>query len=528
MNFEEELNKFKKVDIKPDLSSLSSKEKKLLLRLIDAANILHEIFLDQVHPKNIELRESLKKSNLNNVNKSLIELFELHCSPFDCVTHKPFFDNYSRLKGANFYPEDMTVEEFNNYLEKNPDKKEKFMSNYTIIKRSSANNSDLISIPYPDRYKDKLKEICALLRDASKFTDDKSLKNYLEKLSDSLLSNNYFDSDCAWIDLDSKFEILFGPYEVYRDELLGLKATYEAVIGLVDKKASSELKFLEQEIEELEQNLPLQAKHKFERIGKTSPIIIMDEIYSAGDCRAGIHFTAFNLPNDEKVKSVKGSKKVMLKNIAKAKYEYCMTPIIKEVFDKEPLKHTDFDSYFTHILLHEISHGIGPGFIKKDKKKISVNQALKELYSTIEEAKADVLGVYNSFYLEKKGIYSSEFAKKIMTSYIGGIFRSLRFGANEAHGGANLIVLNYLMNSNALIYTKTGKFEIRYDVAKSCFSSLAENILLLQAEGDYNAAKRFIEQYKDLTPGIKSILEKLKSTPIDIKPVYHDFKTLLK
>jgi len=519
MDLKKEINKFKEIEIKPDLTGLSAKEKKLLFKLVDAAKLIHEIFLDQVHPKNLELKKELELLRGTDREDSL-KMFEIHCAPFDTVTHTHFINGQVKLKGANFYPEDVTVEEFEEFIKKNPEQRDSFTSPYFLIRRK---NNSLVAIPYSEAYKDKLKVISNLLLEASVFADNPSLKDYLEKISKSLLSNNYFDSDVAWIDLkDTNIEALFGPYEVYMDGLLGLKATFEAVIGIVDKKASSDLKFLEEKTEELDNNLPLPLKYKSSTKGTSSPIVVIDEVFSAGDNRAGIHFTAFNLPNDEKVKELKGSKKVLLKNIAKAKYEYCMIPIIREVFDEETLKHTDFDSYFTHILLHEISHGIGPGIITLDKEKVSVNAALKDLYPTIEEAKADVLGVFNAIYLRDQKVYTEEFVKKIITSFVGGIFRSIRFGFHEAHAGANLIVLNYLMEQNCLRYNnKTRKFFIRYEPIEQCFTSLAEMILLIQAEGDYDKAKDFVEMYRDLTPGIKEILTRLKDAPTDITPKYN-------
>ena len=517
MNIKEELDKFKEVNISPDLSGLSSQDKKFLGKLVSAAKIVHEIFLDQVHPKNLELKKELEKYKGTD-KEDLLRMFEIHCAPFDSIKHVSFVEGYSYLQGANFYPEDLTVEEFDEFLENNPDKENSFKSNFTVIRRK---DDSLVSIPYSVVYKKELEKIVSLLKEASAFTSNESMKTYLLKVCESFFKDDYFDSDVAWIDLDGDFEVLFGPYEVYMDGLLGLKATFEAVIGVVDKKSSSDLKFLEEVVNELEDNLPLPSKHKRSKKGGSTPIVVIDEVFSAGDNRAGIHFTAFNLPNDERVKEQKGSKKVMLRNIAKAKYENCMLPIIREVFDENTLEFTDFDSYFTHILLHEVSHGIGPGMIKVDGEEVSVNSALKDLYPTIEEAKADILGVFNSFYLRDKKIYTEDFAKRILTSYVGGIFRSIRFGVHEAHAGANLIVLNYLMEKSCLLYDhKSGKFRIRYDFAEQVFKNLAEKILLLEAEGDYDSAKNFIIKYKDLTPGIMDILKRLEHAPTDILPNY--------
>jgi hypothetical protein len=239
---------------------------------------------------------------------------------------------------------------------------------------------------------------------------------------------------------------------VYEDELLGLKASFEALIGIKDESATNQLKILERHINRLEKNLPIPDKYKTKRTGKSTPIVVIDEILSAGDSRAGVHLTAFNLPNDEKVKLVKGSKKVMIKNVAEAKYEHCMIPILKKALSDQDFNETSFDAYFTQILLHEISHGLGPGIILKGKQKITVNRALKGTYPALEEAKADVLGVYNLFYLVDKGLYPRELEKKVITSFIGGIFRSIRFGTQEAHAAANLIIFNFLKEKKIISY----------------------------------------------------------------------------
>jgi hypothetical protein len=259
--------------------------------------------------------------------------------------------------------------------------------------------------------------------------------------------------------------------------------------------------------------------HKNFGRGTHSPIKIVNEIYSAGDCNAGVHFTAFNLPNDERVREAKGSKKVMIKNIAHAKYDHCWTPIVKEIFDEEMQKHVSFEAYFTHVLLHEISHGLGPGKIMLNDEETTVGEALKESYSTIEEAKADLLGVFNASIVAEKGIISKELAEQVVYSFVAGIFRSIRFGIHEAHGGANIIALNRLYDADA-VTLQNNKLNIDVEKTKKTLLQLLKEILIIEALGDHAAAKDLIVNERTLTNTTKALVERLNNIPIDIHPVY--------
>ncbi|MGV8169670.1 MAG: dipeptidyl-peptidase 3 family protein [Candidatus Nanoarchaeia archaeon] len=517
MDPKKELTKYVPVNIGADTRRLSHKERRVIDKLIHAAKLLDEIFFDQVYHRNKEILAQLEKNPRKN--KHALKLFKFYYGPFNRVKqNKTFIDGYIKPKGANFYPEDLTSQEFEEFIKRNPDIKNSFQSSLTLIRRI---NAGLVAIPYSDAYKEELTKASQLLREAAKLSQNRSLKKYFNSLANSFVTNNYFESDVAWIDIkNNKIEPLLGPFEVYEDELLGLKASFEAIIGIKDEETTNQLKIIERHVNRLEKNLPIPDRYKSKK-GKSTPIVVIDEILSGGDARAGVHMTAFNLPNDEKVKQLKGSKKVLIKNVAEAKYEKCFMPILQKAFYEQEVKEATFDGYFTHTLLHEVSHGLGPGIITKGKQKITVNKALKNTYSALEEAKADVLGVYNAFYLIDKGIYPKEFEEQIVTSFIGGIFRSIRFGTQEAHSIANLTIFNFLKEKKIISYRpSSGKYKINHARARIVFKALSRKILMIQAKGSYEEAKKFLDKYSKISADMKKTLEGMKDIPIDILPIY--------
>jgi hypothetical protein len=440
--------------------------------------------------------------------------------PFDRLDHdKPFYGNEEKPLGANFYPEDITKEEFDNWLKANPNDKESFTSEFTVIKRDGEK---LIAVPYSEAYKEKLTKASKLLKEAAEYAENESLKNYLIKRADAFLSNDYYESDMAWMDLkDHTIEIVIGPYEVYEDKLFNYKAAFECFLTIVDPAETEKLKVFKNYLKDMENNLPIPNEHKnFER-GSESPIMVVQEVFGAGDTKAGVQTLAFNLPNDERVRKAKGSKKVMLKNIHEAKFEKLLYPIAELVLDKEQLEYVTFDAFFNHTLMHEMSHGLGPGFITKDGKETEVKKELKETYSTIEEAKADILGMWNNLYMIEKGVYSPDTEKQIWTTFLAGVFRSVRFGIGEAHGGGNAIIYNYMLNNGAYNFNENTKtVSVNYDKAKEVLKNLANELLMIQSLGDYEGAKKLINEYAINSASMKILIDKLATLPVDIKPIF--------
>ncbi len=516
-----EIKKFAPVKLTFDRSLINEKQRMVLKKLIEASKVMDEIFLRQVYSKNIEIREKLQKTK-DELSKKELELFNIYYGPFNRLEHdKPFIEGVGEKPlGANFYPEDMTKEEFENFLKEHPDLEKSFTSNFTVIRRDKEGK--LIAVPYSKEYNELLKKASMLLKEAAEYCENPSVKKYLQLRAEAFLSNDYFESDIAWMDMkDNAIEVVIGPYEVYEDRLFGYKASFESFVTVKDPVESKKLKTIAKYLVEMEKNLPIPDMYKNFNRGLSSPIAVVYEVYCGGDAGAGVQTTAFNLPNDERVREAKGSKKVLLKNVAEAKYKMCWIPIANTVLTPETLNNVSFNAYFTHTLLHEIAHGLGPGIIIKNGKKTTVNKELKEFYSIIEEAKADVLGVYNGIFLTKKGVFQKGFDRELITTFIGGIFRSIRFGINEAHGGGNIIIFNYLRETGVINYNpETEKFSVNLQKAEDSFTKLANEILMIQATGNYEKAKQFVNTYRVVKPEVKKALIKLKDVPVDIRPIF--------
>lgn len=516
----QQIAKLAPVEVNYDPSGLSEKEKKALALIVKAAKYMNRLFLTQVFHKNPELETELMKEG-NQDYDILRKYFKVNFGPFDrLAARKPFINlEEKQPKGANFYPQDITKEEFEEYIKANPGDEKAFTSNFTVIRRKEGK---LVAIPYSEAYKELLAPAAKLLKEAAQLVENPSLKKYLNSRADAFASNDYYQSDIDWMDLkDHKIEVVIGPYEVYEDKLFGYKAAFEAFITLLDREESEKWVAVAKNRTEMEKNLPIDDKHKNFKRGGSSPSIIADEVYAGGDTRAGIQTIAFNLPNDERVREAKGSKQVMLRNICQAKFDKCLIPIVKEVLAESDVPLVSFDSYFNHIMMHEISHGLGPGIIQKNGKKTTVNKELKELYSTIEEAKADILGVWNCQYMIDKGVFPKEQEKNLYITFLGGIFRSIRFGIDEAHGGGVAIQVNYIMEKGGFLFDeKTGRFRVNPEKIREAVKQLSHDLLEIQALGDYERAKQVFDKYRHVSPQVQRALDKVTHVPTDIRPIY--------
>lgn len=498
---------------------LNDRQKIVVQKLYKASKIMDSLFLEQVYSKNLEIKKKLESSK-SEVDKLTLEYFNMMAGPFDRLDHdKPFYGNSPKPLGANFYPEDMTKEEFENWIKEHPDDEKAFTSEVTVIRRKDGK---LVAIPYSVEYKNKLEKASALLREAAEYADNPSLKKYLKLRADAFLSNDYYKSDMAWMDLKNyEIEVVIGPYEVYEDALFNYKASFESFLTIVDPLETQKLEKFASYLRDMEKNLPIPDKYKnFER-GSESPIVVVQEIYCAGDANAGVQTLAFNLPNDERVRKAKGSKKVMLKNIHEAKFNKLLIPIAEKVLDPAQLKYVTFEGFFTHTLMHEMSHGIGPGFITVNGRHTEVKKELMETYSTLEEGKADILGMYNNIFMIEKNVLPKKFEKEIWSTFLAGIFRSVRFGVSEAHGGDNAIIYNYLLEKGGYEFNaKTQKVHVNFDKIYPAVKDLANKILTIQATGNYKAAKEMIAKYAVVSPSMKILISKLTDLPVDIRPIF--------
>ena len=523
----EKISKFVPVEIQYDESILSDREKVVLEKLYRASKIIDELFLEQVYIENDQIKSDLisKISNKSILSehpelKLQLELFNIMFGPFDRLEdNKPFIGKNTKPLGANFYPVDMSKEEFEKWIKDNPKDVKTFTSEFTIIRRE---DDKLIAIPYGEFFKDKLTDASNLLREAADYSDNPSLKKYLRSRADAFLSNDYYQSDMDWMDLkDHNIEVVIGPYEVYEDAMFNYKAAFESFVTIKDPVESKKLEVFAKYLNDIEKNLPLDDKHKNYTRGSESPIVVANEVFTAGDTKAGVQTLAFNLPNDERVRQAKGSKKVMLKNVHEAKFEKLLKPIADIVLDPEQLNEVTFDAFFNHTLMHEMSHGVGPGFIKVNGKDTEVKKELKETYSTMEECKADILGMYNNIFMIEKGVYPKESEKQVWVTFLAGAFRSMRFGIGEAHGGGNAIIYNYLLEKGGYVYDEsTQKVKVDFVKIYPALKELCNLILTIQAEGNYQGAKNLIAKYAVNSPTIETLRKKLDTLPVDIKPVF--------
>ncbi len=518
----EQIAKFAPVIIQYDHNLLDENETKALKEIVEASRFMDDIFLNQVYGQN----EAIQKQLLVLSDISYRTLFNIMFGPFDRLEEDmPFINSTMKPLGANYYPEDMSKEEFNRWIDEHPEDKDSFENEFTVIRRKDRK---LVAVPYSQAYKKWLKPAGEHLRRAAELTENNSLKKYLNSRADAFVSNDYFQSDINWMDLNSKIEVVIGPYEVYEDKLFGYKAAFEAFVTILDPEETKKLEIVAQHIRELEHSLPIDNKYKnFDR-GMSSPVKVVQEVFCAGDAKAGIQTLAFNLPNDERVRETKGSKKVMLKNIAEAKFNKIYMPIAEIVLDESMLDSISFERWFTHILMHETTHGLGPGKVTlPDGTTTTVSKALKETYSTIEECKADIGGIYTYAYLCKKEVFPSDLEKGIYPTFLAGIFRSVRFGAGEAHGKANLIAFNYIFEKGGFTYNEEmQKFAVNDSTVRNSVKELLHDLLLVEAEGDYDSARNFIEKYDKMPDNMKNVNLKLKHVPVDIRPVFEVLEEL--
>jgi len=509
---------FAPVEIGVPWDKLNSKQKEALKWLYGAARMMDEAFLIQVSPYNLKLRTEVEKTG----EPELQRFFRINYGPWDRLAgDEPVLVDFPKPPGAGFYPEDMTKEEFERWLKEHPKDTDSFESNFTVIRRSKS--GALEAVPYSKAFTGYLKRAAEYMQNAAVLVGNESLARFLRLRAKAFLTDDYYESDMAWMDIkDNVIDVTIGPYEVYEDRLFNYKAAFEAFICIRDAEESKKLEVLKDYLVKMERNLPIDDRYKnFER-GLHSPISVVTEVYSAGDTRAGVQTLAFNLPNDERVREEKGSKKVMLKNISEAKFNMILRPIAERVLDKDQLQYLTFEAYFNHTLLHEFSHGLGPGRITlSDGTKTTVNKALKETYSAVEEAKADVVGQYNYYYLIDEGLFPERMMKETAVTFLGGFFRSVRFGIEEAHGKANMVAFNYLKERG--VYSKdpgTGYWRVDFKKVRSAITDLAREILMIQALGDYEKAKAFLEKYGEMGEDVRESLSRLKGIPVDIEPVF--------
>jgi len=518
---EKKIQRFAPTALSADTSGLSTKDREALTKIIAAAKLIDPLYLRQLWNGNEALLKKLQADH-SPVGPQRLHNFMINKGPWSQLDDDaPFIEGVlPKPPQANFYPEDITKDEFNAWLNGlSPDEKEKATGYFYVIRRDA--NRKLKSVPYSEEYREFLDPAATLLREAAALTTNATLKNFLEKRAHAFGSNDYYDSDVAWMDLDSPIELTIGPYETYDDKLFGYKAAFEAYVTLRDDAESAKLKRFSQYLQELEDHLPIDAKYRNPKLGAASPIRVVNEVFSSGEGNTGVQTAAFNLPNDERVVKEKGSKRIMLKNVQDAKFSKTLVPISRVVLSPSEQKLLAFDSFFTHILTHELMHGLGPHNIKVGGEDTTVRKQLKELYSAIEEAKADITGLWALQYLIDKGVVDKQMEQTLYTTYLASAFRSVRFGIGEAHGRGVAMQFNYLFDEGAIKFDdKSGTFSIDHAKVKEAVRKLTHDLLTIEAEGSYDKAKNILDTYAVIRPPMRAALDRLKDVPVDIEPIF--------
>ena len=510
--------RFAPVQVRVDLADLPASERQALVRLIRAGQIIDALYLRQVSPRNeAQLLRLLQDES--PLGQARLRYFLVNKGPWsELDVDQPFLPGVGvRPPQGNFYPADATRAEVEAWIKALPEAERAQATGYfTTLRRTST--GALTAVPYALEYQGELGEAARLLREAAALTQQPTLRSYLEKRAAAFISNDYFDSDMAWMDLDASIEPTIGPYEVYKDDWFNYKAAFEAFIAVRDATESAKLAHFSGELQELEDHLPIDPQFRNPKLGSYSPIRVVNVVFNGGDANHGVQTAAYNLPNDERVVSAKGSKRVLLKNFQQAKFDQVLAPIANRVLAKADRAQVAFEPFFTHILMHELMHGLGPQAIRVDGRDTTVRQELKELGGTLEEAKADVSGLWALQYLMDKGVLDPRQERATYTTFLASIFRTLRFGLADAHARGMALQVNNLLDHGAIQIGSDGRFALDIGKAKQAVTGLTHDIMTLQAHGDYAGVRALLGRMVVIRPEMQRALDRLKEVPVDIAP----------
>jgi hypothetical protein len=519
--------RFAPVDLTADLSLLPESERRTLAKLIEAAKVFDVLFLRQVWEGNETLLLDLVRDP-SPLGRARLRYFLINKGPWSRIDgNEPFISGVpEKPPGGTFYPAGATKEDIDAWLKTLSEvERRRATGFFTTIRR--AGDGRFVAVPYSVEYQAELGRVASLLREAASLTTQPTLKRYLEARATALLTNDYYESDVAWLEIDASIEPTIGPYEVYEDEWFNYKAAFEAFITVRDDTETRKLARLSSELQEIENNLPIDPKYRNPKLGALAPIRVVNTVFSSGDANRGVQTAAFNLPNDERVIAEKGSKRVMLKNTQEAKFQLVLQPIARVALAAPEQPFVAFEAFFTHILMHELMHGLGPHNITVAGRPTTVRQELRELYSTIEEAKADVSGLFALQFLVDHGRLDRALGDTMYRTYLASMFRSIRFGIAEAHGRGVAIQLNYFLDHGGVTVDPDGTFRIDPPRIRQNVVDLTRDLMTMQARGDYASAKEMIETLAVVRPPVQAVLDRLRNVPVDIEPRFVTAQQLL-
>jgi len=515
------MQKYSQTVMKSDLSGYGQREQGLLKELLKAARLADEIFWRQTSNHALRLREQIVSSRPED--DPVRRFFLMQAGPYDRLDHDaPFIAGVPpESPGAGFYPDDLSADEFQKWIDAHPEDREAFLSPYTVIRRDG---DALVAIPYHEAYAEQVGPLAAALRRAADLAENESFARYLRLKADAVLDDQYFDADTAWIEMSGNaFDVSIGPFEVYEDGLLGNKAAYEASVEIVDAVESAKLEVYTAHLAGMEAHLPYDDRYRPSDHGLTATFTIVRDIYRGGDLRVGYQAVAASLPNDPRVTETVGSKKTFWKNFFVARLNQVILPIARELLAENQVAYVTPQAFFDVVLLHEIAHALGPRYSFTSEGQVPINQALATHYSWIEEAKATAAGLECLSYLIDAGVIDPSMQRRYYASYLGSIFRTIRFGTSEAHGLAALVELNhFLVNGGILFDESTGRFAVDYETMPGQITALAETLLRIEATGDAAGAQALQDRYGTVSSDVRAALDRVRDVPIDPSPVYEN------
>jgi len=517
-DLDQRLAKWRPVKMPFNASALTPKERSLVDKLVEASHYIEDIFWRQSDPEGLDLYLRLKGST-NPEDEKLRHLIFINGGRFDLLEdNQPFVGTQPMPPGRGFYPEGLTRQDIESYAKAHPDKKNEIYGGYTIVRRHS---DQLEGVPYHVAYKDFLEPAAKALREAAALSEDPQFANFLRLRATALLDDNYYPSDLAWLDLKNpKFDIIFAPYETYLDDLLGVKTSYGGAVMIRNEEQSAKLAVYQKYVPDIQEALPLDRADLPSKRGLQSPMEVMDTPFRAGDLGHGYQAVADNLPNDPRIHEQKGSKKIFFKNYMDARVQYIILPVAKLVMRPDQAAKVSGEGYMASTLMHEISHGLGPAYARTASGKVDIREAIGPAYGGLEEAKADVVGMFGLKWLVDHGALPKARLEEYYASYVGGIFRTARFGVGEAHGRAEMMEFNYYFDHNAITRDQSGRYVVNYARMPAVIADLARELLQMEATGNRARVEQWFQKYDVIPTDLKTSLDKASNVPVDIDPIF--------
>jgi len=514
------LARFQKVEMPFTYAGMSARERRVVDEMIAACRDLENIYWRQNNPEDVALYNSLASATDPKLRDARRYLW-INGSRFDLLNHnEPFIGSEPMSLGRSLLPKGVSRDEIEAYVKAHPKEKKAIYDERTVVELVSRNPLRLKTTPYHVKYKKWLEPAAKHLRNAAAASDDKAFANYLRMRATALLTDDYYPSDLAWVRLkDPKFDLIFAPYETYLDDLLGVKTSYGASVLVRNESESAKLSVFKKYVPDIQDALPLAAEDRPSKQGLETPMEVMDAPFRAGDLRHGYQAAADNLPNDPRIHEKVGSKKIFFKNFTDARVNYVILPVAKLVMRPDQAAQASGEGYLAAVMMHEISHGLGPAFARKGGQHVDIREAIGPTYSGLEEAKADVTGMFGLKWLVDHGALPKERLAEYYASYVAGIFRTVRFGTAEAHGRAEMMEFNFLEEKGAITRDASGRYVIDYAKMPETMAALAKELLEIEATGDRARAEAWFNKYDKMPATLRSALDAASNVPVDIDPL---------